>query len=513
MDTLLKNLTYIDFALLLIITVLILRIVYRAFLYPEFLTPLHKLPSPRERSLTRGNYTKSDSSSHFARLRHWKATVANRGLIRYYLPGNQETVLVTSVEALKDILVFKSSDFVKPEAVKQRLSRITGNGLLLAEGEIHKVSALAGFQPQGLTRVEMARRLESEIFDIDANNRGLVEVRGWATRATLDIIGLAGLGHDFDSLQNPKSSLMRQYRQLGQDPSPLESALPTCLMFLTDHADQVVSLLPTKRMTQIKAASQAIRAVCHGVLEAKKRERTSGSSGQEDRDIATVALDSRMFTDSELVDQMMTFLAAGHGTTSHALQWAIYALCKHREVQDRLRKEVRSHVPSIADGGSAPSATHLDSLLYLRAVCNETLRLYPPVPSTIREALRDTTVAGYHIPKGTVFTISPAVTNVDVELWGPNAGEFNPGRWMQEGCANSGGVSDAVGFLTFLQGPRSCIGAAFARTELACLLAVLVGRFRMELEDPNSEEELTKRGVGAAPADGLRARFEVIEGW
>jgi cytochrome P450 len=220
-----------------------------------------------------------------------------------------------------------------------------------------------------------------------------------------------------------------------------------------------------------------------------------------------------MFTDSELVDQMMTFLAAGHGTTSHALQWAIYAPCKHPEIQDRLRKEVRSQLLSVADGRSVPSASHLDSLLYLRAVCNETLRLYPPVPSTIREALCDTTVGGYHIPKGTVFTISPAVTNVDVELWGPDAGDFNPERWMQDGRANSGGVSDAFGFLTFLQGPRSCIGATFARAELTCLLAVLVGRFRMELEDPNREEELTQRGVGAAPAGGLRARFDVIEGW
>ncbi|GIK02935.1 hypothetical protein Aspvir_007000 [Aspergillus viridinutans] len=210
------------------------------------------------------------------------------------------------MEALKGILVLKPSHFVKPEAVKRRLSR-TGNGLLLAEGEIHKVSALASFQSQGLTIVEMASRLESEILDTNSNNRGVVEVRAWATRARLDIIGLAGPGHDFDSLQNPNSSLMRRYRQMRQDPSPLESALTTCLMFLTDYADQLVSLLPTKRMTRIKAASRAIRTVCHGALEAKKRERTTGSSGQRDRDIATVTFDSRMFTDSELVDQIMTF--------------------------------------------------------------------------------------------------------------------------------------------------------------------------------------------------------------
>jgi cytochrome P450 len=122
-------------------------------------------------------------------------------------------------------------------------------------------------------------------------------------------------------------------------------------------------------------------------------------------------------------------------------------------------------------------------------------------------------VAGYQIPKGTTFTIAPGMINHDTELWGPDAGVFDPERWMREGCTNTGGVRSNYGFLTFLHGPRSCIGATFAKSELACLVAALVGRFRMELEDPDKEEELIKHEIGASPVDGVRTRFEIVDGW
>ena len=88
--------------------------------------------------------------------------------------------------------------------------------------------------------------------------------------------------------------------------------------------------------------------------------------------------------------------------------------------------------------------------------------------------------------------VVPWAINRDPAHWGPDAGIFNPDRWMGPGRAGSGGASSNFAFMTFFHGPRSCIGESFARTEMACLLAVLVGRFEMELEDPAGEfqEEL-----------------------
>ncbi|KAI7971924.1 hypothetical protein EIK77_007523 [Talaromyces pinophilus] len=233
----------------------------------------------------------------------------------------------------------------------------------------------------------------------------------------------------------------------------------------------------------------------------------------QDVDIISVALRSGAFTNENLVDQMMTFLAAGHGTTSHALQWSVYVLCKHQDIQQRLREEVRDRLPSISDPESVITAQELDSLPYLHAFCNEVLRFYPSIPGTVRQSTRDTTVAGYQIPKNTTFTIPMGIINQDPKLWGPTARTFDPERWLGEGRANSGGVENHLGFLTFLHGPRSCIGSGFAKAELACLVAALVGRFQMDLEDPNGKVELNQHGIGTSPKDGVRTRLKVLDGW
>ncbi|KAH8809409.1 cytochrome P450 monooxygenase [Xylogone sp. PMI_703] len=517
----LMPLDLISSILFTIATSLFLRILYTTILYPEFLTPLKKIPTPVDRSFLRGN-TGISKTYQLANFRHWSKTVPNSGLIRYYQPGNHERLLVTSQRALSEILVTNAHQFVKPQSARHRLWYITGNGLLLAEGEEHKVqrkSLMAAFSFRHIKDLhpvfwskarELVRCLEAELQSDKVKGNNIIEMRGWASRATLDIIGVAGMDHDFNSLQDSLSSLTRQYQLLRPNPSRFELLLGMILSPISARAAVIVSILPSKRKAQARAASKYLRDLCRSLIQEKigKLEKDTSNTNV---DIISVALRSGTFSDRNLVDQMMTFLAAGHGTTSHALQWAMYALSKHQDIQLRLRKEVCEGLPSISEPEQSISPADIDSLHYLHAFCNEVLRRYAPVPTTIREALNETTVAGYRIPKGTLFIISPGMTNLDQDLWGPDADTFNPERWLQDGCANTGGVRNNYGFLTFLHGPRSCIGATFARSELTCLVAALVGRFEMELEDPEREVEITSQGIGNAPADGTRIKLKVLD--
>ncbi|KAL2443696.1 Cytochrome P450 monooxygenase FSL4 [Exophiala dermatitidis] len=495
---------------------------YTSFLYPELFTPLRKIPTPPGRSLLKGTTAPSTATSHAARLRYWTKTVPNDGLLRYYLEGNQERVLVTSVKALQEILVSHEAEFTKPKATKERLRYITGNGLLLAEGEEHKIQRkvlMPSFSFRHIKDLypvfwykarQLTQCLEKEVKN---NDSSVVVLRGWATRTTLDIIGLAGMDHDFDSLHDPHNNVTQQYQRMRQEPARWEVVLGLVVSLFSPRWATIVSKLPSNRRKQVQEASRYIRGVCRSIIQEKMDKMNAGGEDSKQVDIISVALRSGIFTHEKLVDQMMTFLAAGHGTTSHALQWAVYALCRDIQIQKRLREEIRSRLPSITDDETPISADDLDGLPYLHAFCNEVLRFYPPVPVTVREALHDTSVGGYHIPRGTTFTIAPGVTNLDPELWGPDADKFDPERWMRKGCANTGGVRTHFGFLTFIHGPRSCIGSTFAKSELTCLVAALVGRFHMELENPDKSVESTKRGIGAAPGDGVRVRLEVLDGW
>ena len=186
-------------------------------------------------------------------------------------------------------------------------------------------------------------------------------------------------------------------------------------------------------------------------------------------------------------------------------------LCKYPEVQSRLREEVRSLLPDPRSPASFISSNDIDSLPYLNAVCNEVLRLYSPVPVTVRVAADDTTLLGHYLPKGTTIFISPWATNANSEFWGEDAADFNPDRWLGEGKANTGGVETNYAFLTFLHGPRSCMGQSFAKGEFACLLAAWAGTFETGFAHSDYVIKV-KNGLTPRPQD-LEVKMRVLEEW
>ncbi|KAL3437292.1 cytochrome P450 [Aspergillus tetrazonus] len=505
-----------------------LKIIYASFLYPEYLTPIKHIPTPPKRSWIRGNTGTYVVISPFEGMLNWTKSVPNNGLLRYYIVGNIEQVLVTTPKALSELLVQNAYDYQKPESMRISLARIAGeHGILLVEGQEHKrhrKNLMPAFSYRHIKdlyptfwakSVEMVKYIEKSLQDRRDTGDNTVTVRPWASRATLDIIGLAGMDRDFGSLADPHNELAAQYHRILEDP-PLWLKLLFAAAFVLGN-EELVMALPVKRNRDIAEGAKYVRQVAQQLIS-EKRERIKhnpdeAEGGGGGKDILSVALNSGKFTDIELIDQMMTFLAAGHETTSSALQWSVYALCKHPNIQTRLRQEIRSNLPSISSNDPKPvTAEAVDSLPYLHAFCNEVLRFHPSVPITFRTTTRDTTLAGTLLPKGTQLTISPEVINHDPELWGPDAHIFNPDRWIGPGRANTGGASSNYALMTFLHGPRSCIGQGFAKAELACLVAAMVGRFEMELADPEKKLEV-RRTATISPVDGVVARLTPLDGW
>jgi cytochrome P450 len=140
------------------------------------------------------------------------------------------------------------------------------------------------------------------------------------------------------------------------------------------------------------------------------------------------------------------------------------------------------------------------------------------VPATIREAVRETEVAGIPIHRGTRIILSPYAINRSPYFWGETADQFIPERWIdvdsngKQTANNNGGASTNFAQITFLHGQRSCVGKDFSRAELRCAVAGVVGRFAMEMQDPTGEVTLSG-AVTVKPKDGLNLKMTRVSGW
>ncbi|ETI19320.1 hypothetical protein G647_09152 [Cladophialophora carrionii CBS 160.54] len=508
---------------------------YSIFIYPHYTSPLRHLPTAQGGSRIFGHWRTLLREPSGIPQRRWANEMPNDGLVRYLHLWNRERLLVTNPKGLAEVLTTKSYEFVKPDLVSAGIGRILGVGVLLAEGEDHKMqrkNLLPAFHFRHIKELypifwakstEMVRAIQEEVknmsssssvsADTDATTTTTppaVEIGEWGSRATLDIIGVAGMGQDFHALQDPTNELNRVYRAVFS-PDRTAQILGLLGFFLPAW---FLNALPVDRNSQVQAAANVAKDTCRRLVEQKRRRLANKEPMQPD--IISVALESGGFTDEDLVNNMMTFLAAGHETTASAFQWAVYQLCQCKDIQARLRAEIHAHIgpPDNTDANHHQPITAdvIDNMPYLHAVCQETLRLWAPVPLTLRDAAHDTTILGHFVPRGTKIILSPWAVNHNTALWGADAGTFNPDRWTAPGQANAGGAVSNYAFLTFLHGPRSCIGAKFAIAEFACLLAAFVGSWEFDLVDPDREIEI-KGGVTARPKGGVRVYLRPVEKW
>ncbi|KAI0154115.1 cytochrome P450 [Xylariaceae sp. FL1272] len=425
-------------------------------------------------------------------------------------------------------------------------------GILLMEGDVHKAQRKTLLPAFSFRHI---KQLYSSMWDISshalndltravANNAATgfkgaltVDINDWASSATLDIICVSGLGQDRESVLNKDetyATLRRTYKQVMHQERADVILFMLRVWILPAWA---LPFVPVKRNQVLTQAAETLRTVCRQFIQRKKLDLENDMANKSEKDILTVALSNGGFSDEELVDQLLTFLAAGHETTATALTWAVYTLCIHPEMQTRLREEVRASLPGPSSTLPMDDCEGLTAIIdkqmpYLSAVCQEVLRYFAPVPTTLREAAVDTSIQGVRIPAGTHIVISPRATNRDERLWGEDAKVFNPDRYLSRPqethhdpleheayevhSSKTSGHRSNYANLTFLHGPRSCIGQSFSRAEMAILLAQLVGRFRFQLTDPsqaNLESIKLRRGATNRPANGMNVEVELIEGW
>ncbi|KAM3426610.1 hypothetical protein NHJ13734_009357 [Beauveria thailandica] len=503
------------------------RIFYYIVLYPVYFSPFRHLPTPKERSWLWGNFPPHFVEPMCMTMRTINESVENDGLIRIYSFLCQECLLVTSPKLLGEVFVKKAYEFTKTSQLKYNATRMIGDGMACSEGDQHKLQRrcfLPAFSTWHIKELYPAFWMKStelvQCLDRESQTDKVIQMKGWCSKITLDIIGVTGMDHDFQSLQNVESPLIQAYAKLF---GPTPKKFRYFAQIGSFISPRIIARLPLKFNKMIEQNSAQVRRETFKIIERKRQRIQAGTDERLDIIGQTLRGDAP-FTDDNLVDHMMSFMAAGHETTSTTLQWLLLAMCRHRDMQDRLREEIRSIVPDAcfpldaADLGIAVTPLTVDvveNLPYCKAVCNEALRCYTPAPMTIRVSeYGDSYLDGMFVPRGTKLFVSAQAVNHDPKLWGPDAGVFNPDRWMAPGQSSAGGASSAYAQMSFLHGPHGCIGKDFAKAELYAIATCLFGSFKFRLEDPrleNPEAPLEyAQGITVSPAGGVAMRLERI---
>ena len=263
------------------------------------------------------------------------------------------------------------------------------------------------------------------------------------------------------------------------------------LKFLDWFADPKNLLTPTllgPDHTIVKRLQARVSAPVNRELYALIAERRQAPDLAERTDVLSMLLLARYdegaaMTDPEIRDELVSLLVAGHETTATSLAWAYERLTRTPASLRRLEDESRT-----------PQTE------YVQAVAKETLRVRPVLMNVLRTVCEPVEIGGHRFPVGAVLAPSIYLVQHRRELWGPDADEFRPERWLE-------GDVPAYAWIPFGGGVRRCIGASFAQLEQEIVLRAIAGS--VHLEAVGDDERPVARFITASPARGGEVRVAV----
>ncbi|KJA27942.1 hypothetical protein HYPSUDRAFT_34176 [Hypholoma sublateritium FD-334 SS-4] len=482
-------------------------------------SPLDNIPGPPPEAFLTGVYSKLFSNNAWAYHKTIHSTYGNTMLIHGML-GEKE-LYTYDPKALHHIFVKDQYVFEESDQFIHTNNLLFGPGLLGTLGNQHRkqrkmlnpVFSIAHMREMTPVFYGISHKLKDAFLKRVQNGPQEIEVVAWMTRTALELVCQSGLGHSFDTLEDdtaphPYAAAVKTLVPKLSSPMMRYASgfvLPrVCRIGPAFFRRWVVNAFPWKSLHDVRDIIDILNSTSIDIFESKKEALAEGDKGLENqigqgKDIMSILMRANMTASTEetlsrdeLIGQMSTLMFAAMDTTSSALSRLLHLLSLHPEVQNKLRNEINE--ASDAEGGDL-SYDKVVSLPYLDAICRETLRLYSPVVTVNRVARQDTVlplmnpIKGINgeemgeiaVRNGTKVTIGLMASNTNPRLWGADADEWKPERWLsplpdEVTAAHLPGVYSNL--MTFIGGSRACIGFKFSQLEMKVVLSLLIQAFR-----------------------------------
>ncbi|XP_068650074.1 cytochrome P450 704C1-like [Aristolochia californica] len=244
---------------------------------------------------------------------------------------------------------------------------------------------------------------------------------------------------------------------------------------------------------KLKGNIKSIDAFLYDLIRNKRQMPSFKGNNSDKKDILALFLlesekDPESMNDQYLRDIILNFIIAGKDTTASTLSWFFYMLCRHPLIQEKISQQVNDVIKdqrNINDFVGELTDATLDKMHFLHAALTETLRLYPAVPIDRKCAeVDDVLPDGFKLKKGDGINYFAYGMGRTKSIWGEDAEEFRPERWLEDGIFRP---ESPFKFVAFHAGPRICLGKEFAYRQMKIIAMVLLRFFRFQLNDEKKE--------------------------
>uniref|UniRef100_K3WMJ0 Cytochrome P450 n=1 Tax=Globisporangium ultimum (strain ATCC 200006 / CBS 805.95 / DAOM BR144) TaxID=431595 RepID=K3WMJ0_GLOUD len=413
--------------------------------------------------------------------------------------GHPDTISVATPELFEDILKTQFESFEKGPYFKSIVSDLLGDGIFAADGQVwvHQRKTASNLFSLRMLRESMAESVQKHItalyrvlFRQGVAEKQPVDLAELFNRFAIETFAEIGFGVDLKCLDTPEEHPFAQAFARVQEilivrflrpPSfwklqrwlnvGMERELTQNIRIIHDMVLDIIEKFLENRSLPGYKFDETKKDIISLFLNHTSLDGSRSAPGDED------SVDPRF-----LRDIVVNFLIAGRDTTAQALVWLMYNVMRHPEVGSKIRQELEEQLPELVRGKiESPSMEQVQKLVYLEAAVRESLRLHPPVPGNMKQATKDIVLCdGTFVKKGWRVSISPYTLARMESVWGPDAKEYKPERWIDPETGKIKSVS-AYKFPTFNAGPRICLGMNLALMEIKIVAASLLSKFHLEL--------------------------------
>ncbi|XP_034240993.1 cytochrome P450 4C1-like [Thrips palmi] len=424
----------------------------------------------------------------------WTKTYGD--IFRVWIGHNNAIVILSKPEDI-EILLSSNKHIEKSRAYRQ-IETWIGQGLLTSRGQkwhSRRKMITPTFHFRILDQfVEVFNRNSHILVDkLLSTNGKTIPIHSFVALCTLDIICETAMGTNVDAQKNSTSSYVTAVNDatVSFHNRSMKPWLSREVMFNASADGKTFN-----------AALKILHKYTREVIENRRRERDArrrSSLSVSEKDLGfkkrTAFLDQLLqakdpegipLRDSDIQEEVDTFMFEGHDTTAAALSFIFYNVAANPKVQESLVEEMDQ---IFGDSDRAATSQDLQTMKYTERVIKETLRMYPSVPLFARAIKEDLPVTGgYVIPAGSNVTISCFQMGRNPDVW-PEPEKFDPDRFLPENTARR----HPYAYVPFSAGPRNCIGQKFAMLEMKSTVSRVIRRCTLSLPSPGYKLEVQGR--------------------